>query len=96
MPRIRKKADGIFRTPRGYSITALLQFDDAERSPPYSAASREGDAKDHEFSSTSMREHWTSGYEDTKRTLKRRDWIRMPDEDMGLVVHDVDRETESA
>ena len=37
-----------------------------------------------------------SGYEDTKRTLKRRDWIKMPDEGMGLVVHDVHRETESA
>lgn len=56
----------------------------------------EGDAKDHEFSGTSMREHWTSGYEDTKRTLKRRDWIKMPEEGMGLVVHDVHRETESA
>jgi NTE family protein len=37
-----------------------------------------------------------SGYERTKRTLKRRDWIKMPDEGMGLVVHDVHRETESA
>ena len=37
-------------------------------------------AKDHEFSGTSMREHWTSGLEDTKRTLKRPEWIRMPDE----------------
>jgi len=28
MPRFRKMADGILRTSRGYSITALLQFDD--------------------------------------------------------------------
>jgi NTE family protein len=62
----------------------------------YQQKAYEGDAKDHEFSGTSMREHWTSGYEDTKRTLKRRDWIKMPDEGMGLVVHDVHRETESA
>lgn len=61
----------------------------------YQQKAYEGDAKDHEFSGTSMREHWTSGYEDTKRTLKRRDWIKMPDEGMGLVVHDVHRETES-
>jgi NTE family protein len=54
----------------------------------------EGDAKDHEFSGTSMREHWMSGHEDTKRTLKRRDWIRMPDEGMGIVIHDVHRENE--
>ena len=62
----------------------------------YQQKAYEGDAKDHEFSGTSMREHWTSGYEDTKRTLKRRDWIKMPEEGMGLVVHDVHRETESA
>jgi NTE family protein len=41
-----------------------------------------------------MREHWTSGHEDTKRTLKRRDWIRMPEDGMGLVIHDVHRESE--
>ena len=44
----------------------------------YQQKAYEGDAKDHEFSGTSMREHWQSGYEDTKRTLKRRDWIKMP------------------
>jgi NTE family protein len=60
----------------------------------YQQKAYEGDAKDHEFSGTSMREHWTSGLEDTKRTLKRREWIRMPDEGMGLVVHDVHREHE--
>ena len=45
----------------------------------YQQKAYEGDAKDHEFSGTSMREHWQSGYEDTKRTLKRRDWLTMPD-----------------
>jgi NTE family protein len=67
--------------------TAILQL-------IYQQKAYEGDAKDHEFSGTSMREHWTSGLEDTKRTLKRREWIRMPDEGMGLVVHDVHREHE--
>ena len=52
----------------------------------------EGDSKDHEFSATSMREHWQSGYEDTKRTLMRRDWLAMPEEGTGIVVHDVHRE----
>ncbi|MBR1152091.1 patatin-like phospholipase family protein [Bradyrhizobium sp. JYMT SZCCT0428] len=60
----------------------------------YQQKAYEGDAKDHEFSGTSMREHWMSGHEDTKRTLKRRDWIRMPDEGMGIVIHDVHRENE--
>ncbi|MBR1142843.1 patatin-like phospholipase family protein [Bradyrhizobium sp. AUGA SZCCT0431] len=61
----------------------------------YQQKAYEGDAKDHEFSGTSMREHWMSGHEDTKRTLKRRDWIRMPDEGMGIVIHDVHRENET-
>jgi NTE family protein len=60
----------------------------------YQQKAYEGDSKDHEFSGTSMREHWTSGHEDTKRTLKRRDWIRMPEDGMGLVIHDVHRESE--
>jgi NTE family protein len=52
----------------------------------------ESDSKDHEFSATSMREHWLSGLEDTRRTLMRRDWLAMPDEGTGIVVHDVHRE----
>jgi hypothetical protein len=52
----------------------------------------EGHAKDYEFSGTSMREHWQSGYEDTRRTLKRRDWIAMPPNGHGIIVHDVHRE----
>ena len=60
----------------------------------YQQKAYEGDAKDHEFSGTSMREHWMSGHEDTKRTLKRRDWIRMPEEGMGIIIHDVHRESE--
>jgi NTE family protein len=60
----------------------------------YQQKAYEGDAKDHEFSGTSMREHWTSGHEDTKRTLKRRDWIKMPAKGMGIVIHDVHRESE--
>jgi NTE family protein len=35
----------------------------------YQQKAYEGHAKDHEFSGTSMREHWQSGYEDTRRTL---------------------------
>ena len=60
----------------------------------YQQKAYEGDAKDHEFSGTSMREHWASGHEDTKRSLKRRDWIKMPESGMGIVIHDVHRESE--
>jgi NTE family protein len=58
----------------------------------YQQKAYEGDSKDHEFSATSMREHWQSGLEDTKRTLKRREWMALPDDGMGIVVHDVHRE----
>ena len=58
----------------------------------YQQKSYEGQAKDYEFSGTSMREHWQSGHEDTTRTLKHRKWITMPPEGEGIVVHDVHRE----
>lgn len=58
----------------------------------YQQKSYEGDSKDYEFSATSMREHWASGLEDTRRTLKRRDWLAMPEHGKGIVVHDVHRE----
>jgi NTE family protein len=58
----------------------------------YQQKAYEGHAKDYEFSGTSMREHWQSGYEDTKRTLKRKEWLTMPPAGSGIVVHDVHRE----
>jgi NTE family protein len=60
----------------------------------YQQRTYEGDAKDYEFSGTSMREHWQSGYEDTKRTLVRQDWICMPPAGAGIVTHDVHRDYE--
>jgi NTE family protein len=58
----------------------------------YQQKAYEGHAKDHEFSGTSMREHWQSGYEDTKRALRRKDWLSRPPLGAGIVVHDVHRE----
>ena len=58
----------------------------------YQQKAYEGDSKDHEFSATSMREHWQSGLDDTRRTLKRKDWLALPEEGKGIVVHDVHRE----
>jgi NTE family protein len=58
----------------------------------YQQKAYEGHAKDYEFSGTSMREHWQSRYEDTKRTLKNREWMKMPENGVGIVVHDVHRE----
>jgi len=58
----------------------------------YQQKAYEGHAKDYEFSGTSMREHWQSGYEDTRRTLRRKDWLAMPPNGAGILVHDVHRE----
>ena len=60
----------------------------------YQQKAYEGHAKDYEFSGTSMREHWQSGYEDTKRTLKHQKWLKMPPQGTGIIVHDVHREEE--
>jgi NTE family protein len=58
----------------------------------YQQKAYEGHAKDYEFSGTSMREHWQSGYEDTKRTLKHQKWLKIPPPGAGILVHNVHRE----
>jgi NTE family protein len=58
----------------------------------YQQKAYEGHAKDYEFSGTSMREHWQNGFEDTTNTLKHRQWLEMPPEGSGCVVHDVHRQ----
>jgi NTE family protein len=60
----------------------------------YQQKAYEGHAKDYEFSGTSMREHWQSGYEDTRRTLKRQEWMSMPPRGSGVLVHDVHQQRE--
>jgi NTE family protein len=60
----------------------------------YQQAAYEGTVKDYEFSSTTMREHWSSGYRDTRRTLLHRDWLELPAPDVGMVMHDVHRPEE--
>jgi NTE family protein len=55
----------------------------------YQQLAYEGQAKDYEFSGTSMREHWDAGYRDTQRTLLHKDWLRVRHTDDGVVVHDI-------
>jgi len=57
----------------------------------YQRALYEGQAKDYEFSGTSMREHWESGHRDTRRTLHHKDRLRTPVTHGGITVHDVHR-----
>jgi NTE family protein len=58
----------------------------------YQQKSYEGNAKEYEFSATSMREHWQTSHEDTKRTLRRKDWLAMPPENVGNLTYDVHRD----
>jgi NTE family protein len=57
-----------------------------------SAQNYEGHARDYEFSGTSMREHWDSGYEDTLRTLRHPEWLERSNITRGVTVHDLYRE----
>ena len=61
----------------------------------YQQQSYEGHAKDYEFSGTSMREHWSSGRQDTERALGRKGWLDMPPVATGIVTHDAHKESES-
>jgi NTE family protein len=60
----------------------------------YHKASYEGHAKDYEFSAGTMRVHWDSGYRDAKATLAHKNWLTMPEEPGGILVHDVHRPDE--
>lgn len=57
----------------------------------YQQAAYEGQAKDYEFSATSMKEHWDSGYRDTQRTLEHKEWLRVFDTDAGIETFDIHR-----
>lgn len=57
----------------------------------YQQAAHEGQAKDYDFSKSSMREHWAAGLRDTVATLAHRDWLTMPSDESGIVTHDIHR-----
>jgi NTE family protein len=57
----------------------------------YRQAVYEGQVKDYEFSGTSMREHRESGYRDTNRTPRHKQWPTTSDKRGGVTVHDVHR-----
>ena len=56
----------------------------------YEHTAYEDESRDYEFSRRSMNEHWTRGYNQTRQTLARRDWLEMPGE-AGIISHDIDR-----
>jgi NTE family protein len=58
----------------------------------YQKKEYEGHVQDYEFSGTSMREHWESGYADTVRTLRHPEWLKRSSIRHGVSVHDLHRE----
>ena len=38
-----------------------------------------------------MRDHWSAGLADIRRTLANKDGLALPDNDAGFVTHDVHR-----
>jgi NTE family protein len=60
----------------------------------YQQKAYEGDAKDYEFSRLSMRDHWRSGYYDTRNTLAHKNWLEMHGNGGGIRTHDIHRHGE--
>src|SRR5690606_39003031 len=48
--------------------------------------------KDFQFGLATMREHWTSGLDDIRRTLAEPERLAMPENASGFVTHDIHRE----
>ena len=61
----------------------------------YRRASYEGEAIDYEFSRTSMNEHWQSGLDDGRRTLRRPRWLEPWEEGGGVRVYDLAQDSGS-
>ena len=60
----------------------------------YQQKAYEGDAKDYEFSRLSMKEHWRSGYYDTRNTLAHKDWLTMKSSGPAVTSYDIHRHGE--
>ncbi|MBA4710160.1 DUF3734 domain-containing protein [Aquitalea aquatica] len=47
--------------------------------------------KDYQFGLQTMRQHWHSGYQDIRNSLRRPGWLNMPSAEQPFVSHDVHR-----
>jgi NTE family protein len=55
----------------------------------YRAKNYEGHSKDYEFSQQSMEEHWRSGHQDARRTLRHADVLKRPSDHEGVFTFDL-------
>jgi len=67
---------------RAYNIVHLI----------YQSKAFEGHSKDYEFGLDAMREHWSSGLEDIRRTLADPRRLDRPPPEVGIITHDIHRE----
>jgi len=58
----------------------------------YQSKAFEGHSKDYEFGLDAMREHWSSGLEDIRRTLADPRRLDRPPPEVGIITHDIHRE----
>jgi NTE family protein len=52
----------------------------------------EGDAKDYEFGQLTLQDHWRSGLDDLRHTLRHPQWLALPSAERPFVTHDVHRQ----
>ncbi|TKC88254.1 patatin-like phospholipase family protein [Trinickia terrae] len=57
----------------------------------YQQQKYEHDYKDYQFGASTMRNHWSAGLADIRKTLENESWLELPDNDSGFVTHDVHR-----
>jgi len=62
----------------------------------YQSKAFEGHSKDYEFGLEAMREHWHSGLEDIRRTLADPRRLDRPAAELGMITHDIHRESREA
>jgi NTE family protein len=58
----------------------------------YRAKGYEGYSKDCEFSQLSMSEHWKAGYDDTVRSLRHKEILKLPTDDDGIMTYDLTKD----
>ncbi len=76
------KLAGELASSRRYNVFQLI----------YRDKEFEGNYKDYQFGSSTMREHWSSGLNDIRLSLEQPGWLDMPENDAGFVTHDIHRD----
>lgn len=82
-PELRSDADVEFlRRVSHDNFTTVMQL-------IYRSKTYEGSSKDYEFSRATMRDHWTAGRNDVRRSLRQRAWRERSHDGTGVAVFDL-------